>query len=63
MPYERQARSQREEIADSPVYWFSRFESANLKDKQDEARKAQERLERLGYTVVFHHGAMGRATR
>lgn len=38
-------------IDDSPVYWFSRFESAILKDDRDVARTARERLERLGYVV------------
>jgi hypothetical protein len=40
-------------VADSPVYWFSRFESAIVKHDQEEARRVQERLERLGYSVVY----------
>ena len=34
-----------------PVYWFSRFETATLKDNYDEAREAQQRLEILGFVV------------
>jgi hypothetical protein len=50
MPCERRDQI-RDGVADSPVYWFSRFESAALKDDQEEARRAQERLRRLGYSV------------
>jgi len=41
----------RNEVNDSPVYWFSRFESAILNDDPNETRKARERLKRLGYAV------------
>jgi hypothetical protein len=54
MSSERQEQL-RSGIVDSPVYWFSRFESAILKNDHDEARVAQERLKRLGYSVAYLH--------
>lgn len=38
-------------VDDSPVYWFSRYESAVLRDDLNDARTARERLEQLGFVV------------
>jgi len=38
-------------VVQSPVYWFSRFETATLKDNHDEARAARQHLEVLGFVV------------
>ena len=44
-----------DEVQDSPVYWFSRFEHATLKADFALALKAQRRLRKLGFSVVRSH--------
>lgn len=41
-----------DEVQDSPVYWFSRFEHATLKADFALALKAQRRLRKLGFSVT-----------
>jgi hypothetical protein len=44
-------------VVESPVYWFSRFETATLKQNHDEARKAKQHLEHLGFIVFSPAGS------